>query len=311
LTSSALKIRVSSLPIDCIFLDKSAYWRRIMFQLLRIFHPPMLLCHPVRPITVILGLAFFALSGCQSLPGQGAGLGGPGQNDGDVTASAPTAANKSAELQTKLGIGYLRAGELEIAFKRLTRALQADPNFSTAHNAMGALQERLGNTDSAERHYRTAIELSPTDSSAQTNFGTFLCRSGRYDEGEQRFLQALKNSLYARPEVAYNNAGLCMQTAGRQEKAETYFRAALERNPRIPAALLGMSKISFEMQRFLPARAYLQRYQELSELSPAVLWLGVRVERELGDQASANRYAMRLRRQFPDSHEARALEPTQ
>lgn len=279
--------------------------------MLRIFRPPMLLCHSLRPITVILGLAFFALSGCQSLPGQGADLGGPGQNVGDVTASAPTAANELAELQTKLGIGYLRAGELEIAFKRLTRALQADPNFSTAHNAMGALQERLGNTNSAEQHYRTAIALSPTDSSAQTNFGTFLCRSGRYDEGEQRFLQALKNSLYDRPEVAYNNAGLCMQAAGRQEKAEIYFRAALERNPRIPTALLGMSNICFETERFLPARAYLQRYQELSELDPAALWLGVRVERELGDQAAANRYAMRLRRQFPDSNEARELEPTQ
>lgn len=281
-----------------------------MFRLLRIVGPPMLLHHPVRPCIAILALAACAtLSGCQSLPGQGGGLGG--SNSGDVTASAPRAANELAEVQTKLGIGYLREGRLEIAFNRLTRALQVDPNYSTAHNAMGALQERLGNTESAERHYREAIALSPTDSSAQTNFGTFLCRSGRYDEGEQRFLQALKNSLYDRPEVAYNNAGLCMQTAGQQDKAETYFRAALERNPRIPSALVGMSKICFDTDRFLPARAYLQRYQELTELNPTALWLGVRIERQLSDQTSANRYATKLRRQYPDSPETRELESSQ
>jgi len=216
-----------------------------------------------------------------------------------------------AEVQTQLGIGYLREGNLETAFNRLTRALQADPNYSTAHNAMGTLQERLGNNAAAEEHFREAVSLSPTDSSAQSNYGSLLCRTGRYDEGEQRFLQALKNSLYERPEVAYSNAGLCMQTAGRQDKAEAYFRSALEQNPRIPVALVGMAQLCFETGRFLPARAYLQRYQELTELDAKTLWLGVRIERELGDKKSANRYASKLRRQFPDSEETRELDATQ
>ena len=37
------------------------------------------------------------------------------------------------------------------------------------------------------------------------------------------------------------------------------------------------------------------------------LWLGVRVERRLGDRNSEASYAMQLRNKFPNSVEARAL----
>ena len=262
----------------------------------------MMLCSSPAKNTLLL--IFFALlvSACETLPGSGVA-------DVNSTASpVPHAANKLAEIHTQLGIGYMREGNLEAAFDRLTRALQADPNFSTAHNAMGALTERLGNLDKAEIHYQTAVALNPSDSSAQSNYGSFLCRTGRYEEGEQRFLQALKNSLYSRPEIAYNNAGMCMQSADQVEKAETYFRSALERNSRIPSALIGMSKISFESKRYLPARAYLQRYQEIAQLDSSALWLGIRIERELGDKLTINQYSTRLRKQFPDSPETRELD---
>ncbi len=258
---------------------------------------------PTRPARLLAPalLALAALTGCETLPGQG-----------PVGASpTPQTANKLADVQTKLGIGYLREGRLDLAYDRLTRALAADPGYSTAHNAMGTLHERLGDMEKAEKHFSTAVSLNPSDSSAQSNYGSFLCRTGRYQEGEQRFLQALKNSLYDRPEVAYSNAGLCMKTAGDMDKAETYFRAALQRNPKLPAALQGMAEISFQHKRYLPARAYLQRYQELAALDAPTLWLGVRVERELGDRDAAERYAARLRQEFPDSHETRLLEGSQ
>jgi type IV pilus assembly protein PilF len=38
-----------------------------------------------------------------------------------------------------------------------------------------------------------------------------------------------------------------------------------------------------------------------------MLWLGVRIERRLGDRNSEASYALQLRNRFPDSREARAL----
>jgi type IV pilus assembly protein PilF len=255
----------------------------------------------IRLLRLVCPVAALVVAGCETLPGAG----------GSATSPIPHTSNKLAEVHTRLGIGYLREGKLEQAFDRLTRALAADPGFSTAHNAMGTLQERLGDMASAEKHFKTAVSLDPTDSSAQSNYGSLLCRTGRHQEGEQRFLQALKNSLYERPEVAYTNAGLCMKAAGDSEKAETYFRAALERDPRVSSALLAMSEICFNDQRNLPARAYLQRFEQASPLNASALWLGVRIERALGDKESAERYATRLRQQFPDSEQARLLDAAQ
>ena len=246
-------------------------------------------------------LTLVLLAGCTSVPDKGTMEASP----------EPRAANKLAEVQTKLGIGYMRQGKLELAYSRLAKAIEADPNYSTAYNAMGTLQERLGDNVGAEEQFRTAVSLNPTDSSAQINYGSLLCRTGRYDEGEQRFLQALKNALYERPEVAYSNAGLCMLAAGKLDKAETYFRSALQRNPRIPGALEGMAQISFAKQRYLPARAYLQRYQEVATLDAADLWLGIRIKRELGDKATVDLFATKLRASFPDSEETRQLDSGQ
>jgi len=224
-----------------------------------------------------------------------------------ATGGTPQTTNKVAELQTQLGIGYLREGKLELAWTRLQRALDADPNFSTAHNAMALVQEGLNDPEKAEEHYLQAVSLNPSDSAAQNNYGRFLCRQKRFEEGERRFLQAAKNPLYSRPEVAYTNAGLCMKQAKKLDKAERYLRSALQLDPRIPPALIAMSEISFTRERYLPARGYLQRYLELSKHTAHSLWLGVQIERQLGDKNTASSYAMMLKSNYPDSRETQLL----
>lgn len=250
-----------------------------------------------RRVNLLAAILFAGLlSACETLPTTEATTGGK-----------PKAANRVAELQTDLGISYLRQGKIELAWNRLQRALDADPNYSTAHNAMGLVQERLNDPEKAEEHYRRAVTLNPSDSAAQTNYGSFLCRQNRYEEGERRFLQAAKNPLYEQPEIAYANAGVCWKRAGQYEKAERYLRAALEINPKIPVALLAMSEVSFQTGKYLPARAYLQRYLAVSSHSPQSLWLGVQIERKLGDKNSASSYAMMLKSNYPDSRETQLL----
>ncbi len=224
-----------------------------------------------------------------------------------TTGGTPHTVSKAAKLQTQLGIGYLREGKLELAWTRLQSALDADPEYSTAHNAMALVQEGLKDPEKAEEHYLRAVSLNPADSAAQNNYGRFLCGQKRFEEGERRFLQAAKNPLYAQPEIAYANAGLCMKQAGKLDKAERYLRSALEINPRIPPALIAMSEISFIHERYLPARGYLQRYLDVSKHTARTLWLGVQIERQLGDKNTASSYAMMLKSNYPDSRETQLL----
>lgn len=217
-----------------------------------------------------------------------------------------------AETDVKLGIGYLQQGKPDLALGKLQRALELDPNLASGHNAIAILYEQLGKLDLADEHYRRAVELKPQDSAAHNNYGTFLCsKRNQLDQAEQQFLEALKNPLYDTPEFAYENAGLCTKRKPDAAKAEQYFRKALELNPRLPGSLYQMALINFEAQRYLPARAYFQRYTEVARPTPQSLWLGIRIERELGDKNAVSSYSLYLKSNFPDSDEARLLRESE
>lgn len=213
-----------------------------------------------------------------------------------------------AEVQTNLGIAYMRGGQNDLAYARLQKALQLEPRYSKAHYVIALLYERLGESQKAEQHYEDAVRYNPRDSSAQNNYGNYLCRNGRIEEAEKRFMIAIENPLYATPEVAYSNAGLCVLKAGNLPQAEIYLREALSRNPNIPAALYAMSDISFQRGEELSARAYLERFREIGNDTSRSLWLGIRIERALGDNNAAASYALLLRNQYPESPEAKLLK---
>jgi type IV pilus assembly protein PilF len=212
-----------------------------------------------------------------------------------------------AAIQTELGVGYIRENKNDVALRRLRQALEMAPDYAPAHNAIALLYGRLGQLNAAEKHYKLAIDYDPAFSAARTNYGSFLCQRNRIEEAEKSFIAAVRNPLYDRPDLALANAGYCMYRAGQMEKAEKYFRAALERNPRLPNALISMSDISMKKGNALSARAYLQRYVEVASHSPRSLALGIDIEKEMGDKNALASYTMLLRSKYPDSKEAREL----
>jgi len=246
--------------------------------------------------SIALSLCLLSVLGCQTV-----------DQKPDFVIQGAQEVNPLADLQTQLGIGYMAEGKFELAWERLDKALETDPRYSTAHNAMGLLYERLGQTEEARAHYEKAVTYNPRDSSARNNFGSFLCRQGLLDEAQTQFIGAVDNPLYATPEIPYTNLGLCMFQRGEKQQAETYLRQALRLNPQVPNALIVMSDLSFTDGQELSARAYMQRYTEISSHSARTLWLGVRIERALGDLDTAASYALLLRSNYPDSNEARLL----
>lgn len=229
---------------------------------------------------------------------------------------------QAAKYNVQLGVSYMRSGELKLANDKLEKALRQAPDMAEAHNAYAILQERLGQYDKAEKHYRRAVALDPEDSEAHTNFGAFLCQRGRYEEAEEEFRRALDNPLNPRPEAALTQAGSCALRIPDRDKAERYFRRALERNPEFLPALLEMAKLSYAQRRHLQTRAFLQRYEavlekaarrnpQLPTTTPQVLWLCIQTERGLGNGPAAEACAQRLRREFPDSREAKLLKESE
>jgi len=205
-------------------------------------------------------------------------------------------------------MAYLQEGDVATALKKIKYGLEQDENNARAHGLIAIIYERLGETELAHRHFADATRLSPEDPYIRNAYGSFLCGRGAYAEAVEQFELALKNPLYSTPEVALTNAAVCTRRQGDLSQAETYLRRALDRNRRYPVALGQMAQVSFERGNQLSARAYLQRYLAVAEPTPDMLWLGVRVERDLGDSRAEQGYAQLLRNKFPDSVEVQMLQ---
>ncbi|MCK7592975.1 type IV pilus biogenesis/stability protein PilW [Pseudomarimonas salicorniae] len=212
----------------------------------------------------------------------------------------PSREQDAAALQVKLGQEYMLKGELETAQDKLRRAIELDPNSVDANTLLGVLNERIRRPEIAERFYRRAVELKPGDGSVNNNLGVFLCAQGKYDEADTHFRAAVDDPFYRTPAAALANAGVCSRQAGQRDRAEDYLRRALELERGNLIALAELANISHSRGESLRARAFIQRYEARAEPDAALLLLGLKVERQLGDSKAAERYARQLRERFPD-----------
>lgn len=210
---------------------------------------------------------------------------------------------KAAEINMRLGLNYMQRGEYAIALEKLQKSLQQNPQLPSAHNTIALLYQRLGEMDEAEQHFEKAVQLAPDYSQAQNNFGVFLCEQGRYQQAEQHFLAAVANPLYDSSAAAYENAGLCVKRIPDNDKAEQYFRRALQINPELGKSLIQMAEISYAQGKYLQARAYVQRFQAQGRWTPQALLTAIKTENKLDDQDAVSSYKLILRSRFPDSEE--------
>lgn len=241
------------------------------------------------PALLIL-VGVLVLSGCTTTP------------KGELTAD-----QKASQINTQLGSAYLRQNRMEQALDRLTKAVRQDPNNAEAHSVLAVLHHHLGQYSEAGYHYQRSVALAPDDSALLNNYGQFLCEQGKFKEGERHLQRAAANPLYRTPEVPLANAGACLLRDGQAEAAEEYFLKALRVNPDLPRALFSMAELRHQTGEHLSARGFYQRYLAVASQTPESLWLGIRIERELGDKDAVGSYSLLLRRQYPDSEEASKL----
>lgn len=215
--------------------------------------------------------------------------------------------DRASEINLRLGTDYMVKGNLVAAKEKIDRALEQNPRNASAHAMAGLLYDRLGDSSKADGFFQKALNLDGKNPEISNNYAAFLCKNSRYDKGEKYALQAAGNPLYKTPELAYMNAGICQRQAGNLSRAEEHYRRALKIRPRYAGALFEMAELELTQANYLPARAFLERYLEVSKTSPATLWLGVRIERGLGNTTGANNYAARLKNEYPTAVETKEL----
>lgn len=212
-----------------------------------------------------------------------------------------------ARAHTDLGAVYYQQRQLEIALEEFTEATHINPNFALAYNGLGLVHAALGQDDIADANFRKSIQLEPNNSESHNNYGSFLCARNRIDESIKQFLEAVKNPLYGTPAIAYSNAGICSIRKKDNVNAEAYLRKALQIDPLLNIAAYQLALIQFNRHDAMAAKASLQNAL-LTQPTPEMLWLAIQIERAVGSKDAEASYALQLRRQYPDSEQAKLLQ---
>ncbi|MES2500799.1 MAG: type IV pilus biogenesis/stability protein PilW [Pseudomonadota bacterium] len=211
-----------------------------------------------------------------------------------------------ARAHSDLASAYLQQNKYEIALNEFKIATQIDPNYSPAYNGLGLVYAALNQDVKADENFKKSLQTQPDSSEAHNNYGSFLCARKRYDESIEHFLAAVKNPLYATPNLAYANAGICSLRNGDAKSAEFYLNKALHLQPLTYSAAYQLAEIQFKRGDARTAKTTLQNVL-VGAPSAEALWLGIRIERALGGRDNEASYALQLRQQFPNSEQTSML----
>ncbi len=215
-------------------------------------------------------------------------------------------AENRAKIHTELGAAYYGAGQMSVAVQELKEAISADPDYAPAHAELALVYMTLKEDALAQQSFERALKIDPADSSVNNNYGLFLCQRKREKDAMKYFATALKNPLYATPENAYTNAGVCAHLQGDDVKAEELLRKALALQPNQPQALYQLADIAFKRNDLTAARTLLNRHMQVSTPSVDALWLGVRIEQRLGNRTALASYGAQLNNRYPGAQQTQA-----
>lgn len=212
-----------------------------------------------------------------------------------------------AELRTELAAGYFERGQYDVSLEELEAAVKFDPTYPKIYSIYGLVYAELGENAKAEQNFRRGLELAPTDSEIRQNWGWYLCTHGKPREAIVEFEAAIANPLYRNPEIALINAGKCSVQIGDVAAADRYLRRALSLNPGNPIAAYNLALLTYRAGRYDEARALMRLVMRETNPPPEALYLGMCVERTLGDRSAEQSYVMQLRNRYPKSAEAEAI----
>ena len=98
-------------------------------------------------------------------------------------------------LHTNLGVVEARAQRFEAARDHFKKAVELQPNYGTAVNNLGAMEEHFGNVDRAAENYARAIQISGYQM-AYANLAKLLLRRGNVEEARRVVAEGYARNPY-------------------------------------------------------------------------------------------------------------------
>ena len=251
----------------------------------------------------------WGLAACLGLVLLGGCAGGPRGVDeanahGDlVTPSDESEVRRRARIRMELAGSYFQLGKTEIALDEIKQSLATDPNYAEAHQLRGLIYMQLGDPALAEDGFRRALALAPRDANVMHNYGWLLCQQKRYAQADRRFNEALEQPRYQARAKTWMAKGLCHESAGQHKLAEEALFKASEMDAGNPVVTYNLANVLYVQGEVTRARFYIRRLNNSEQANAESLWLGIKVERALGDELAMQQLAGPLGRRYPESRQ--------
>ena len=181
------------------------------------------------------------------------------------------------EAHVNVGLMRVKQGDLEAARRAYEAALRVGPWFLPAYANLADLLRQQGRDDEGEVVLRKGLEASPESSALHQALGLLLVRQKRLDEG----LEALARAAELAPDdaqLAYVYA-IGLHSTGRTEEALRVLRRAHDRSPSVRPVIIALATLNRDRGARDEARTWARKLVELSPDDPAARQLVAELER--------------------------------
>lgn len=246
------------------------------------------------------------LAGCAAKPGSAPGA---ASGRGEImTESDEPDVRKRARIRLELAANYFQQGQTNVALDELKQALVTDPTYADAYNLRGLVYMRMNDNALAEDSFRRAMSLNPRDGDVLHNYGWLLCQQNRYSESAALFARAIATPQYGGQAKTFMTQGLCQVRAGQKAEGERSLLQSYELDAGNPVTGYNLANLLFLRGELVRAQFYIRRLNNSNLANAETLWLGVKVERSLGNREAMLQLADQLKKRFGQSREAAAYE---
>jgi type IV pilus assembly protein PilF len=275
-----------------------------MTQALRISDPSSRPWLPL-PFALLFVLSMVALfAGCAQNPGAASSAGaGVGRTAEPVTESDEPEARKRARIRLELAAGYFEQGQTTVALDEIKLSLAADPTYASAYMLRGLVYSRMNELPLAEESFRRAQQLNPRDPDVLHHYGLFACQQGRYAQAVELFQQAMASPVYGGQAKTLMAKGVCQVRAGQFAEAEGSLARSYELDAGNPITAYNLAALQFRRGENEKAQFTIRRLNNSDLANAETLWLGIKVERKVGNTEAMRQLAQQLGRRYPDSRE--------
>jgi len=246
------------------------------------------------------------LAGCAGKPGSAPGA---ASGRGEImTESDEPEVRKRARIRLELAANYFQQGQTNVALDELKQALVTDPTYADAYNLRALVYMRMNDNALAEDSFRRAMALNPRDGDVLHNYGWLLCQQKRYSESIALFGRAIAMPQYGGQAKTLMTQGICQISAGQAAEGERSLLQSYELDAGNPITGYHLSSALFQRGDLPRAQFYIRRVNNSDLARAETLWLGIKVERSLGNREAMLQLADQLKKRFGQSREAAAYE---